>query len=92
MPQVTIELPSLLGPIVNDERSIPIDADSVGGALRALVKRHPALEVHLFDEHGDLRQHVLCFHNDTNTRWLESIEVPLAEKDTITILQAVSGG
>jgi molybdopterin converting factor small subunit len=35
---------------------------------------------------------VLCFHNRTNTRWLQSLDVPVAEGDTLTILQAVSGG
>ena len=31
-------------------------------------------------------------HNSANTRWLDSIDVPVNEGDTITILQAVSGG
>ena len=92
MPQVTVQLPSILGRIIDEPRAIPIEADSLGGALRALVDRHPALGVHLFDETGNLRQHVLCFHNQTNTRWLHSIEAPLTKGDTITILQAVSGG
>ncbi len=92
MPQVTVQLPSILGRIIDESRAIPIEADSLGGALRALVDRHPALGVHLFDETGNLRQHVLCFHTQTNTRWLDSIEAPLAKGDTITILQAVSGG
>ena len=32
-------------------------------ALRALTEAHGILDVHLFDESGDLRKHVLCFHN-----------------------------
>ena len=48
--------------------------------------------MHLFDETASLRPHVLCFHNETNTRWLDSMAVPLADGDTVTILQAVSGG
>ena len=92
MSRVTIELPSLLGIVVDGDRSITVDAESLTDALKTLVERYPALEVHLFDESGDFREHVLCFHNQTNTRWLESIDVPLAEGDTITILQAVSGG
>ena len=92
MSKVTIELPSLLGIAVDGDRSVDVDADSLTAALQKLIERYPALEVHLFDETGDFREHVLCFHNQTNTRWLESIDVPLAEGDTITILQAVSGG
>ncbi|MHC4415995.1 MAG: MoaD/ThiS family protein [Planctomycetota bacterium] len=92
MARVTIELPSVLSPIIDGGRSVDVEADTVTGALRALIERHPALDVHLFDETGELRRHVLCFHNRTNTRWLESAEVPLADRDTITILQAVSGG
>ena len=92
MSKVTVQLPSLLAPIVNGSQSLTVEADSVKTALEALVARHPALEVHLFDESGGFRQHVLCFHNDTNTRWLPSIDIPVSEGDTITILQAVSGG
>jgi molybdopterin converting factor small subunit len=48
--------------------------------------------VHLCDESGRFRQHVLCFLNDINTRWLEEKSPSLQDGDCITILQAVSGG
>ncbi len=92
MAKVTIQLPSMLSRIVDGAGSIPIEAESLDGALAAVIERHPALDVHLFDESGKLREHVLCFHNQTNSRWLETDDVPLADGDTITILQAVSGG
>lgn len=92
MASVTIELPSLLRQMVDAENGIAVEADTVADALRAAVGRHPALAVHLFDEGGGLRQHVLCFHNRVNTRWLDSMETPVADGDVVTILQAVSGG
>ena len=92
MSRVTIELPSLLGHAVDGGRSLDVEARTLRGALETLFGRHPRLRGHLFDESGAFRQHVLCFHNQTNTRWLESLDVPVAEGDTITILQAVSGG
>jgi molybdopterin converting factor small subunit len=92
MPEVTVHLPSLLGPVVNGAESIGVEGGTVAEALAALVEAHPALRVHLFDECGALRQHVLCFHNETNTRWMESLDLPVTDGDTITILQAVSGG
>ncbi len=92
MPSVTIELPSVLAPVVNGERSFTVDAETLPGALAALFQLQPGLKVHLFDETESFREHVLCFHNQTNTRWMDSIDVPLRDGDTITILQAVSGG
>lgn len=35
---------------------------------------------------------LLCFHNDENTRWLDDLDRPVRPGDTITIIQAVSGG
>ena len=73
MPRITVQLPSLLAPIVDTDR-ISIEASTVGGALQALVELHPTLRTHLFDESGSLRRHVLCFHNERNTRWLDALE------------------
>ena len=92
MAHVTVELPSLLSGILDGETKVAIEARTLSEALHALTQRYPALDVHLFDETRGLRPHVLCFHNTTNSRWLDSLDVPLAEGDTITILQAVSGG
>jgi len=92
VPRVTVELPSVLAQVVEGRRRVELEAETLDGALRALVRALPQLEVRLFDESGLFREHVLCFHNATNTRWLDSTAVPVAEGDTIRILQAVSGG
>jgi len=92
MPQVTVALPSLLAGVVGGARTLPIEADTLAGALDELVGQYPALKIHLFDESGAFRQHVLCFHNEESTRWLGSLDRPLAAGDVITIMQAVSGG
>ena len=92
MASVTVELPSVLDEVMKGQRSISVEADTLRSALDSVTQRHPQLAVHLFDETGGFRQHVLCFHNQTNTRWLEDWNVALSNGDTIRILQAVSGG
>ena len=92
MARVHIRLPSLLATLLEDRREIQLEAPTLQGALNALVDRHPSLKVHLFDESGSLRRHVLCFVNQTNTRWLKDSSIPLRDDDVITILQAVTGG
>ena len=90
--EVTVRLPSLLAAILDGRSRVALEAETLQGALEELIRRHPELKVHLFDEAGALRQHVLCFHNETNTRWLSDLSGPLAAGDVITIMQAVSGG
>jgi len=92
VPRVKIELPSVFEPILGEGRTLWVEAQTLAGALAALVRVRPELGVHLFDESGSFREHVLCFHNGGNTRWLESLDGPVAEGDTLTIMQAVSGG
>ncbi len=91
MAHVTLELPSLLRDVL-PEGSISIEGGDLREALEDAYRRLPALRVHLCDESGRFRQHVLCFLNDANTRWLDDPAPRLKDGDTITILQAVSGG
>jgi molybdopterin converting factor small subunit len=89
---VTVLLPSLLVDVSGCGPELPLEAATLADALERLTELHPALRVHLFDEGGRFRQHVLCFHNDVNTRWRRDLSATLADGDTIRILQAVSGG
>ena len=52
MARVRIELPSLLARFADEARSLDLEAETLRGALDALVAHCPALEVHLFDERG----------------------------------------
>lgn len=92
MAQVKIELPSVLARIVDGTREVLVDGDTVESCLEALFRVHPQLRIHVFDETGAFRQHVLCFHNDTNTRWHDGVSKKTLDGDRIVIMQAVSGG
>ena len=92
MASVTVLLPSLLVDAAGCGRELSLEAATLADALERLTELHPALRVHLFDESGRFRQHVLCFHNEENTRWRHDLSGRLADGDTIRILQAVSGG
>jgi molybdopterin synthase sulfur carrier subunit len=91
MARVTVTLPRLLEPAVGPTRRVEFEAGSVGEAIDELLHRHPTLRVHLFDELGDLRQHVLCFLDGSQTRLVDR-DVSITEPAEITFLQAVSGG
>ena len=91
MARGSVRLPRLLEPAVGSARRVEVEGNTWAEALDSLFRQHPTLRVHLFDEAGELRQHVLCFINGTQTR-LEDRSTPLPEGAEITFLQAVSGG
>ncbi len=92
MAEVTVLLPSMLADVSGCARELALEAATLEDAFERLTELHPVLKVHLFDETGRFRRHVLCFHNEENTRWARDHSTRLADGDTIRILQAVSGG
>lgn len=91
MGRVVVSLPRLLEPAVGQVRKTEVEGSSVAEAIDALLAQHPTLGVHLFNERGDLRPHVLCFVNGSQTR-LEDRSGTLDDGSEIAFLQAVSGG
>jgi len=92
MATVLVRLPGLLAHIMSGSRQVEVQADTVQGAVDQLLADYPALRVHLYDESGRLRPHVNLFRNDTNIRRLSSLDSPIRDGDTLTVMQAVSGG
>lgn len=89
---VDVFLPALLRAAAGGAPSVRVEASTLQGSLDALCRGYPKLATHLFDERGELRPHVNIFLNDDNVRWLESWSIPVRSGDSVTILQAVSGG
>jgi molybdopterin synthase sulfur carrier subunit len=90
--RVTVELPSMLAGVLGGVRKVEAKGDTWPQALEDAFRKVPALKVHVYDETGKLRQHVLCFVNDVNTRFGDGPAERLHDGDRITIMQAVSGG
>jgi molybdopterin converting factor small subunit len=92
MATVQVRLPGLLAQILGGRRQLEVHAETVQEAIDRLLTDHPALQVHLYDESGEMRPHVNLFYNDANLRWLDSLSLPIEDGDTLTVMQAVSGG
>ncbi len=92
MASVTVSLPSILEPATGGVRELSASGETLRDVFADLVEREPRLKPHLFDESGDLRRHVLCFHNGTNTRWMDGWDGPVSDGDVVLFMQAVSGG
>ena len=100
MVNATVRLPGLLTRFTDGERTIPVQADTAAGALEQLVEAYPQLDPHLYDDHGDLRTHLLLFVDGDQIGPAGAQRSPLSEAAetslelgaTVTVLQSVSGG
>ncbi len=89
---VPVAIPLLLGNATGGAREIEVSGETLRECLDELVVKYPLLQSHLYEDHGEIRRHVVILYNDQNTRWLDTLEVSIQPGDRITILQAVSGG
>lgn len=91
-PAVMVYLPSLLRGATGGRGEVTVRGRTVGECIEALLTDQPLLRPHLFTDAGAQREHVSIFLNDDDVRWLESWNHPVRPGDTLTVLQAVSGG
>jgi molybdopterin synthase sulfur carrier subunit len=90
--QLEVTVPSLLRDCIGDQPRVFLEAGTLAEALQRLLEGHPLLGIHLYDEAGKLRPHVLIFYNEESIAWLERLDLPLQPGDRLTIVQNVSGG
>lgn len=89
---VEVNLPGLLRDSVGGLAKFTIDANTVGDALKIIQRDFPRLRIHVWDDQGKQREHVLLFLNDVGLKWMSSLDVPLKKGDQLHIVQAISGG
>ena len=89
---VEVRLPTVLRQHTDGSASIDADGKTVGDVFTSLTDRYPALRGQLLDADGTLHKFVNVYRNDDDIRYLEQLDTPVADGDTISILPAVAGG
>ncbi len=73
-------------------RELRVEASDVAGVVRALEALAPGIGFYVCDERGRLRPHVNVFIGNAMVRDRRQLSDALAPGDTVSILQALSGG
>jgi molybdopterin synthase sulfur carrier subunit len=76
-------------------KEVEVETDSgetVGAALAALVAEHPGLEDRIYDDEGDLRDHINVLRNGTNVHAEDGLDTELDAGDELALFPPVSGG
>jgi molybdopterin converting factor small subunit len=89
---ITVRVPAQLRPLTGGASEASVEGSTVGEALKALDAAHAGFAERIFDENGGLRRFVNVFLADEDVRFLEGLETPVTDGQTLSIVPAVAGG
>jgi len=84
---VRVVVPSVLAAQADGRQRFEVEAETVGDALHAL----PVADL-VFDERGQLRQHLNVYVDGTDTRDRGGLQASLAGAQEVRLVAMVSGG
>ena len=89
---VTVRIPTTLRPLSGGASQVQVDGGTLGAVLANLEGAHPGFKDRLFDEDGAVRKFVNLFVADDDVRFLQGLDTPVPDGETVSIIPAVAGG
>jgi molybdopterin synthase sulfur carrier subunit len=89
---VNVRIPTQLRTLTGGSGSVPVEGTTVGEVLKALDAAHAGFADRIFDESGGLRRFVNVFLADEDVRFLDGLNTPVTDGQTVSIVPAVAGG
>jgi sulfur-carrier protein len=89
---ITVRIPTQLRNLSDNAAEVSVEGSTVAEALKALEAQYPGFGERLFDDSGALRRFVNVFLADEDIRFLQGVDTPVTDGQTISIVPAVAGG
>jgi molybdopterin synthase sulfur carrier subunit len=89
---ISVRVPAQLRTLTGGAGEVAVEGSTVGEALKALDAAHPGFADRLFDDAGQLRRFVNVFLTDEDVRFLDGLNTPVTDGQTLSIVPAVAGG
>jgi molybdopterin synthase sulfur carrier subunit len=89
---VKVRIPTTLRPATGGVAEVEVEAGTLGDVLGRLEAKHPGFSARILDDNGGLRRFVNVFVGDEDVRYLQGLDTPVAEGETVAIIPAVAGG
>jgi molybdopterin converting factor small subunit len=89
---VTVRIPTQLRTLSGGAAQVDLDGATVSDLLKALDTAHPGFAERLYDDGGGLRRFVNIFVAEEDIRFLDGLDTPVADGQTVSIVPAVAGG
>jgi molybdopterin converting factor small subunit len=88
---IEVRIPTILRPFTKDQKAVVAAGATLTALITDLDTQYPGIGDRLL-ENGALRRFINIYINDEDVRFLGSLEAPIKDGDSVTILPAVAGG
>lgn len=88
---VAVSIPTILRTFTNNERSVQATGTNLAEIIADIDGQFPGIGNRLLED-GKLRRFVNVYINDEDVRFIGSLDAPVSDGDTVTVLPAVAGG
>ena len=89
---VTVRIPTTLRPMAGGSSTVQVDGSTLAEVIGNLDSVHPGFKERLLDDDGSLRKFVNLFVADDDVRYLQGLDTPVPDGETVSIIPAVAGG
>ena len=89
---VTVRIPTTMRPLSGGASTVSVEGSNLSDVLAALDAAHPGFKDRLFDAEGALHKFVIVFVSDDDVRYLQGLDTPVKDGDTVSLIPAVAGG
>jgi MoaD family protein len=88
---ITVRIPTPLRTLTGGADEVAIPGANVREVIDNLEKKHPGLKERLLDDKG-VRRFVNIYANEEDIRFLDGLDTPVKEGDSVSIVPAIAGG
>jgi molybdopterin synthase sulfur carrier subunit len=89
---VSVRIPTTLRTLTAGKSEVALDGSTVRDVFVNLDAAHPGFSDRLLDDEGNLRRFVNVFVADDDIRFLDGLDTPVPDGETVSIIPAVAGG
>ncbi len=89
---IEVKIPTILRTYTGGEKLVEAKGDTLAALIDNLDASHAGIKGRLITEDGSLHRFVNVYVNDEDVRFTGSLQTPVNDGDTVTILPAVAGG
>ncbi len=89
---VTVRIPTTMRPMAGGASTVQVEGATLADVIANLDAAHPGFKDRLLDEDGSMRKFVNLFVADDDVRYLQGLDTPVPDGETVSIIPAVAGG